>query len=184
LHGHADVSAGAFGQRSEPRQLFSLIEPTRPWYGLDRSRRMRIDGSGGRKTVRVWPVGGRFRVQDDPGDLQNRPWGADEASQVGSIPIHPRQGFFRRPPEPNLNLRPAPSGPVSVVSGALCQWTRGSGSGSISVMTKGKYGEEGAATLEDDLALPPAGSSRSRRRRRHVLARLVDDEWRVSSFEA
>ena len=36
---------------------------------------------------------GRFRVQSATVGLQNRLWGGAEPSQVGSIPIHPRQGF-------------------------------------------------------------------------------------------
>jgi hypothetical protein len=39
--------------------------------------------------------------------LQNRLWGGAEPSQVGSIPIHPRQGLVQRTSTANLNLKPA-----------------------------------------------------------------------------
>src|SRR5262245_57372537 len=50
---------------------------------------------------------GRFRVQPATAGLQNRLWGGAEPSQVGSIPIHPRQGLFQKISTANLNLKPA-----------------------------------------------------------------------------
>jgi hypothetical protein len=48
------------------------------------------DPTGSKKTVVVSAFLGRFRIRAATRVLQNRRWGADEASQVGSIPIHPR----------------------------------------------------------------------------------------------
>jgi hypothetical protein len=89
--------SGSFLTHVEERRSASPSPPHFAWarHGCGArleaiSRQWRDRSDGIKKTVVVSALLGRFRIRAATRVLQNRLWGADEASQVGSIPIHPR----------------------------------------------------------------------------------------------